>query len=81
MYLFAEIWSKLSILDQNENVNRPNTSQHTVTDLRRPDRRAAMKVLVAKSYNFVDILWDAYISKNSTDMRYIPILIFNVYAC
>ena len=50
MYLFAEVLSKLSFLDQNENVHRPNTSQHTVTDLRRPDRRTAMKALVAKSY-------------------------------
>ena len=40
-----------------------------------------MKVLVAKSYNLVDVLWDSYISKNNIDLRYIPILIFNVYAC
>ena len=40
-----------------------------------------MKVLVAKSYNFVDVLRASYITKNSTDLWYISIPIFNVYAC
>ena len=27
----VDIWSKLSFLDQNENVNRPHTSRHMVS--------------------------------------------------
>ena len=34
---------------QNENVHRAYTSMHRVADLRRPDRRTAMKVLVEKT--------------------------------
>ncbi len=44
---------------QNENVNQPLTSQHKVKDLWRPDRRTAMKVLVKKSYKFVDEVWSS----------------------
>ena len=56
-------------LSQNENVNRMYTSTHRVADLRRPDRRTAMKVLVDKTYNFVDVLWEAYMEHNKTDLR------------
>ena len=53
----------------NENVNREYTSTHMVADLRRPDRRTAMKVLVDKTYNFVDMVWQAYVEHNKTDLR------------
>ena len=55
------------------------TSTHKVADLRRPDRRTAMKVLVDKTYNFVDVLWDAYIDHNVTDLRLLHTLyMYNV---
>ena len=56
-------------LFQNENVNRAYTSTHRVADLRRPDRRTAMKVLVEKTYNFVDVLWEAYMEHNKNDLQ------------
>ena len=59
----------LLCLFQNENVNRAYTSTHSVADLRRPDRRTAMKVLVDKTYNFVDALWEAYMEHNKNDLR------------
>ena len=59
---------ELSTYLQNENVNRPFTSQHRVADLRRPDRRTAMKVRVEKTYNFVDILCASYIASNRVDL-------------
>ena len=39
---------------QNENVGRAATSERLVQDLRRPDRRTPMKVLVRKSFLFVE---------------------------
>ena len=54
---------------QNENVNRPHTSERVVRDLRRPDRHTAMKALVSKSFKFVDMLWAMYINLNKTDCR------------
>jgi hypothetical protein len=42
---------QLAVLDWNENVHRAYTSMHRVADLRRPDRRTAMKVLVEKTYS------------------------------
>ena len=53
----------------NENVNRTHTSARKVHDLRRPDRRTAMKVLVEKSFNFVDVLWAEYVQCNTTDLQ------------
>ena len=54
---------------QNENVNRLCTSQRKVTDIRRPSRRTAMKVLVEKSFHFVDVLWASYIAQNRVDLQ------------
>ena len=54
---------------QNENVHRPHTSESAVTDLRRPDRHSDVKVLVKKTYNFVELLWAIYIAHNSVDSR------------
>ena len=62
------------LLVQNENVNRPYTSESKVADLRRPDRRTAMKVLVKKTYKFVDLLWHRYVETNRTDVRFVKIL-------
>ena len=56
---------------QKENVNRPYTSASKVTDLRRPDRRRAMKVLVKKSYEFEELLWYSYVETNRTDVRFV----------
>ena len=52
-------------------MNRPYTSTSRVKDLRRPDRRTAMKVLVKKTYMFVDKLWAEYVERNRADLRYI----------
>lgn len=54
---------------KNENVNRMHTSEHKVRDLRRPDRRTAMKVLVEKTFHFVELIWAAYVSKNVTHLE------------
>ena len=51
-------------------MNRPHTSESKIKDLRRPDRRTAMKVLVKKSFKFVDVLWATYITRNSISLRY-----------
>ena len=70
--VWAVVWGyivDLFCFSQNENVNRAYTSTHRVADLRRPDRRTPMKVLVDKTYNFVDVLWEAYMEHNKTDLR------------
>lgn len=59
----------LALLDWNENVNRPYTSQSKVHDLRRPDRHGEMKVHVDKTFHFVDMLWEMYIAHNTVDLR------------
>ena len=50
-------------------MNRGHTSESRVRDLRRPDRRTAMKVLVNKTYNFVDTLWAVYLVENQADLE------------
>ena len=50
-------------------MNRPHTSESKVKDLRRPDRRTAMKVLVNKTFGFVDHLWAVYVHNNKADLR------------
>ena len=37
----------------NDNVGRAATSERMVADIRRKDRRTPMKVLVAKTFHFV----------------------------
>ena len=54
---------------QNENVGRGHTSEHRLKDLRRPDRRTPMKVLVKKTFQFVDLLWTTYVAKNMTSLE------------
>ena len=55
---------------QNENSQRAYTSERMYIDIRRPDRRTPMKVLVKKSYKFVQQVWDSYMVKNMEDTRY-----------
>ena len=55
----------------NENVNRHSMSERQVRYLRRPDYHTPMKVLVKKSYGFVEKLWAAYLASNCSDLRYI----------
>ncbi len=50
-------------------MKRAHTSESKVRDLRRPDRRTAMKVLVKKSFRFVDTIWAKYLSRNHVDTR------------
>ena len=52
-------------------MNCPYTSTSRVKDLRQPDRRTAMKVLVKKTYRFVDRLWAEYVEHNRADLRYV----------
>ena len=54
---------------QNENSRREATSSRMVLDMRRPDRRTPMKVLVRKSFKFVDAIWQHYTRKNVGDIR------------
>lgn len=52
-------------------MHRSHTSEREVRDLRRPDRRVAMKVLVSKTFSFVDKLWENYVTLNQPNLRYI----------
>ena len=49
------------VISQNENVGRAATSERVVLDMRRKDRRIPMKVLVAKTFKFVDHIWLSYV--------------------
>jgi hypothetical protein len=42
---------------RNENVNCPSTSERQVRNLCRPDRHSPIKVLVKKSYRFMEKVW------------------------
>ena len=52
-----------------ENSQRDATSSRMVLDMRRPDRRTPMKVLVPKTFHFVDAVWWHYMERNLVDMR------------
>ena len=54
---------------QNENVARAFTSERRVMDMRRPDRRTPLKVLVDKSYKFTDDIWARYVSLNMESLE------------
>ena len=41
-----------------------------VLDMRRPDRRTPMKTRVKKTFNFANVIWDLYVSKNLEDQRF-----------
>ena len=68
------------VIVQNENVNRAHTSVHRVRDLRRPDRRTPMKVLVEKTYTFVEQVWSAYMDKNKPDIRHVLCMYMTFYS-
>ena len=55
------------IIVQFENVNRAYNSASKVKDLRRPDCQTPMKVLVDKTFRFVESLWTTYIAQNKVD--------------
>ncbi len=55
---------------QNENVRRECTSERLVQDMRRPDRRTRIRVLVEKSFNFAGEIWENYEQQRKVDLRY-----------
>ena len=65
-------------------MNHAYTSVSRVKDLRRPDQRTPMKVLVKKKYNFVELFWAMFVTQNKVDLMYvvcisIRILMINFY--
>ena len=50
-------------------MGRASTSERVVHDMRRQDRRTPMKVLVKKTYNFVDDIWKTYVEQKLGDLR------------
>ncbi len=54
---------------KNENVGRRATSEVYMQDLKRPNRRTPFRVLVCKSFKFVDEVWKLYVSLNCQDIR------------
>ena len=48
---------------------RAHTSAKLCLDFRRPDRHTAMKVLVRKTFHFVDRVWEAYVAANQQDLK------------
>ena len=61
MYASFDIGITEDIILQNENVGRAATSERLVLDIRRKDRRTPMKVLVGKTFHFVDHIWMAIV--------------------
>ena len=56
-------------------MNRHSTSERQVRDLHRPDRHTPVNVVVKKSYDFVERVWAAYLASNTSDLRYMYMLI------
>ena len=50
-------------------MRRAYTSERLVVDLRRQNRRTPMKVLVNKTFNFVEGIWKEYIQWRVDDLR------------
>ena len=63
MYVIAAV-----LPSKNENVGHAATSERLVLDLRRPDRRTPMKVLVKKTFTFVESLWASHVQKNMQNL-------------
>ena len=61
----------LIIFSQNENVQRGHTSERTYVDIRRPNRRTALKVLVNKTFRFVEDVWSTYVRRNMQVTGYV----------
>jgi hypothetical protein len=53
-----QLRTNLAVLDWNEHVNRPTTSEKNVVDVRNPRRIANIKVRKTKSYNMWNEIWD-----------------------
>ena len=64
-----QAWLTCTCTFQNENSQRAHTSARLCLDLPRPDQRTAMKVLVRKTFHFVDRVWEAYVAANQQDLR------------
>ena len=60
----------MRIIFHNENVLIERTSERLVVDLRRPDQRTHMKVLVKKTLNFVDKIWIASVQTRINYLRF-----------
>ncbi|KAL5509808.1 hypothetical protein EMCRGX_G005238 [Ephydatia muelleri] len=54
----------LAVLDWNENVRRAVTSERHYLNARRPDRHAPSRVLVEKTFTFVQNIWETYVHMN-----------------
>ena len=61
-------------ISQNKNVNGRHTSDSNVRDLCRPDRCTAMKMLLKKTFKFVDLLWAMYVTINKDDIKYVGVI-------
>ena len=59
---------------QNENVGRVATSMREVVDLRQPDRRTPMRVLVAKAFYFVDKVWMTHLRSMPDIHQLLPLI-------
>ena len=53
----------------NANVCRASMSECFVQNVRRPDQRTPMKVLVKTTFHFVDEIWEMYIRIKFADIR------------
>lgn len=56
---------------QNENVQRGHTSERVYVDIRRPNRRTPLKVLVDKTLGFVEDVWSTYMKRNMQVTGYV----------
>ena len=72
-YVAHSVTSKLITTSQNENVQRACTSERFIIDLRRPDQKIPMKVLVKKTFQFIDDVGRSYILWKITDLRHVTI--------
>ena len=75
LYMYVHVVS----IVQNENVNHAHTSEHRAQNLCRPDRRTAMKVLVEKTFVFVEHLWSVYVVDNKPYIRYVYLTVLGTH--
>ena len=54
----------LAVLDWNENVRRAVTSHRLYLNVQRPNHHAPSRVLVEKTFMFVQEIWETYIHMN-----------------
>jgi hypothetical protein len=58
-----------AVMDWNENMSRPSTSERLYVDLRRPDRRTPRRLLIQKTYGYVGTVWAMYVERNRSTER------------